>query len=535
MSPWKPLYLCFLPVLLGIPSLSGQEAVRETGVAADFAAESAVDSIPADAALYIIRGIEYHLTGRTQPWALAYHTELREGEQLKGKAALDAYMARKTQALRNQRVLKEDTSRLEYTLGEAEEDGALPVYLRVYAEDTWNFIILPEPKFDSNTGFSLTFKARDYNLLGTMSPLKVDLGYEYGNRGLYSSDDDDKKRLFLSIDSDVPFQALGYRWNINFDNDFAYIIDDSVFSYTNTTGISVELPFRATVFTLGFDQSFLVNPENEDDEWEATGASYFSDLWHMASELYAQWKIPTGVELGSFGELTYTPRLAGLWKYRPNGEIGEYRRGPTAKAGHTLGFSRIDWLGNYRRGFDVSLGNDNEYNLSRQIWNNSIDLTAIAHLPITEWFGISARFKTQVWFNDTYTTAGELIRGRRDKALHADHLIAVNLELPFRVFRFVPSEWSGKPKLHTIDFELYLAPFLDMVMVKDPSPEHPHDFTPGDILVAAGIEAMIFPLRWRSFYMRFSAGWNLRKKEEPLNQSRVNDDREFFIGVGHFF
>jgi len=118
--------------------------------------------------------IDFDIDGRTRPFALLANGEFREGERIYGKENLEKYISLKRQLLLNQRVLEEVN--IEYSLGAVEKDGAIPVSLIIFVKDTWNLIILPYPKYDSNEGFSITIKARDYNFLGTMSALKFDLG-----------------------------------------------------------------------------------------------------------------------------------------------------------------------------------------------------------------------------------------------------------------------------------------------------------------------------------------------------------------------
>jgi outer membrane protein assembly factor BamA len=206
--------------------------------------------------VYVIREIEFDVIGRSRPFALISSGNFKEGERIKGKDNFVKYIALKKQLLVNQQVLEEVM--IEYFTGESESDGALPVKLLVHVRDTWNLIILPYPKYDSNEGFSITLKARDYNFFGTMSALRVDLGYQNNNG---------EQSVNFSLESDVPFEAAGLNWILNFDHFFFFFFNEPLY-YQNVTGLSLLLPCLTTIFTTGFNQYLTINEENSDENIE---------------------------------------------------------------------------------------------------------------------------------------------------------------------------------------------------------------------------------------------------------------------------
>ncbi|MDR1144004.1 MAG: hypothetical protein LBK77_07290 [Spirochaetaceae bacterium] len=469
--------------------------------------------------VYVIRTVTCRITGKTKEWALV--RELGFGEEsFTSTEALDAYIARKTQDLHNLRALDAGAGFIRYTLGEAEPDGTVPVHVEVYAADSLNFIILPEPKYDSNTGFSLSLKAREYNFLGTLSPLKFDLIWER----------DDKKNLqsvgFL-IDTDLPFEAFGFVWNINFDNEYRYFFG-APWYYKNTTGLSMELPVSSTLFTFGFEQGLVFHEENDTDD-DINDGEYHD--WYAYSKLYTDWKIPTPLEAGPLGRVSYIPGVYVNVNYQPGGDVGDYRRGPNGGFNHRLEAGTVDWLGNFRQGFKASVFNNNDWNFFHHDRDNSIGLLAEGHVNLSRRFGISGRFGYTHWFDDSFDLAGDVIRGLEDDALDAGRRLFLNLDFPFRLIRFTPSEWSGKKKLRYFDFEQHWSPFIDLVMVES---AEGYSFHPRDIITSVGLEVITFPLTWRSFYIRISAGWNMRewlKNQKPPSGIY----REIFIGLGHFY
>jgi hypothetical protein len=302
----------------------------------------------------------------------------------------------------------------------------------------------------------------------------------------------------------------------------------------------MELPYRFTTFTFGFDQSTIVGEEN-DDRYKDEYGYYFNDTWYMTSALYTLWKVPTGFVVGDFGELTYIPKITGTINYRPMGEIGDLRKGPFINFGQSISFGKLDWIDNYRKGLDVSLENSNEYNVFKNRWKETLFFTAAGHLPITRWFGVSGKFQYRYWFNDYYGEAGDAIRGIFDKSLSAEYMMSVNMDFPFKVLDFTPSIWFDKPKLHFFDLEFHISPFIDMALLD--GWERPSNnknvkrdlyFTPRDIQVSGGVELIIFWHFMRSLSLRVSYGVDLREMAKT-GKFPSGDNKEFFFGIGHHY
>jgi hypothetical protein len=491
---------------------------------------NAEETMETDESQYVfyIRTIDFDIKGQTRPFALRQKGEFKEGEVLVGKVRLEQYIVRKTQMLINQRSLA--TASIEYTVGESDDDGRIPVDLVIHTVDTWNMIILPRPLYDSNSGFDITLKARDYNFLGTMNPLRIDLGYQYNDADETKTTYQKHSFNFL-IDSDTPFTAFGYLWNVNFDNAFSYTQEEPLY-YKNTTGISMDLPYKKTTFTFGFEEGTVVNETNsEEDQVQYGLGDYFADVWYLYSQLYAQWKIPTGLGFKRTGYLTYIPRLEGRINYRPGGELDQPRRGPSSTFSHSFGFDRIDWVENenFRKGASIYIENTNTYNFYADDWNNSVAFIAIGHLRLSKLFGISGRFRYKQWFDDYDTTAGDMLRGIRDRNIKTDTMFSLNLDFPFRLLRFLPSELFNTRKLRLFNFELHVVPVYDMALAKNFLHNEKYEW-----YFSGGLEAIVFPLSWRSLYLRVSMTWNLQAWVKT-GTLPGGDNREIFIGIGHHY
>jgi len=463
--------------------------------------------------VYVIREITFDVDGRSKPFALMVNGEFTEGERITGKENFHKYLVTKRQLLLNQRVI--ETASINYSLGESEADGALPVKLLVHVKDTFNLVILPYPKYDSNNGLSLYMKMRDYNFLGTMSPLRVDVGYSQ-NKGDNVAN--------IGIDSDTPFMFAGLLWNLNFDNYFNYTFGDTAY-YQNVTGLSVQLPWKFTTFTVGFNQYLTVNELNSDDAIYFYGLPNRYSGAYASSELFGSWKIPLPVEVGDFGQLTYTPGISGKINY-PYSSMDEARK-PVTTFSHSLWFGRVNWIGNLRKGLSASLNNSYSLLYGRDDAPLQVFLegTASFFWPLTKTIGFSSRLDYRQWWQWSdkqkdwipYFYAGDVIRGVIDEDIRANYMLSLNLDLPIRIIHFVPSEWYCDPKLHFFDFEMYFSPFVDMALLKGPwnaikdDPLEGTKFSFSDMITTVGIEILVFPGFFRSFYIRGSIGYDIQK------------------------
>jgi len=532
-------FLLALFVLLVLPLVS-QESIQESPAETEVqeqepvVPESEVQNA-ADDLLYVITDFEFDIKGRTRPSALIYNGEFKVGETIQGQAGLDKYIRDKTQLLVNQRVLKENAV-ITYSVGEPSEDGLYPVTLAIKVEDTWNIIALPRPAYSSNTGFDLTIKARDYNFLGTMNPLRVDFGYSY--------DENYRNSFQFEVYSDTPFRAFGYMWNFRFDNLFAYRPDvKENYFYQNVTGLSMELPFRATTFTFGAEEYLYFNEENSYRHQEFYQEDFQKGVY-MSSKMYTSWKIPTGLMVSRYGELTYTPVVSATFNHQlPDWSLLPFRKGPFLGFSHSFGFEKIDWHANYRDGFSVFIDNAYTYDFFRldndeEPLSVSLTLHGAGYFIISSFFGISSRLQYRHWFYhdpEYYDLAGDNLRGIADRSIRADYMLSLNMDFPLRVLLFTPSKWFNNRKLNFFDVELHVSPVIDLALYHDPVTEM--SFSPKNIATAGGIELILFSDFMRSLYIRLGYTFNLREflSSRPIKFPESNSDREFYLIMRHLY
>jgi hypothetical protein len=478
---------------------------------------------PRDNSVYIIDSFIFNIKGITRPDALLRKGYLKTGEEITGLSELEKYIQEKTQLLYNERVL--DSVSIDYIIGQQNDDGKFPVEVIITTKDTWNIVAIPRPRYSSNTGFDITLKARDYNFLGTMSPLRIDLGY--------ANNENRQNSFFFMFDSNIPFSAYGLNWNIKFLNNFSFRPDtEQPYFFGNITGLSVEFPVSFTTITVGLNESFTLNEENNDINKPEYGN--FQDGFYMSTNPYVSWKIPIGIDAGNYGEIVLTPGVSAVFPHEfPRWPLDEIRKGPILLFSQNLGFNRIDWIGNFRKGLDISVDNSLDYNFfnaknGKNSWSEKLIFSGIGHFKFTDFLGVSTNLMYRQWifYDYGYTLAGDALRGVIDKDIFADFMLSLNLDLSFRILKFTPSVWFNRPKLRVINFELFLSPFIDMAVYHDP--KNKTDFNIRNTVVTGGLETVIFPEFFRSLFLRVSVGRKIKNNQNDSNM-------EIYIGTDFFY
>ncbi|MDR1230222.1 MAG: hypothetical protein LBK61_02350 [Spirochaetaceae bacterium] len=488
-------------------------------------------------AVYYIRNVEYDIQGKTKPFALLIAAGITIGEEIAGDEQLAVYIEEKEQTILNNRQI--EIAVIEYAVGGADETGRFPVDILLKTSDTNNFIILPYPKFSSSSGTKLELRLRDFNFAGTLSEFGINLGY--------ARDADGNNYANAVLKFDLPFQYLGLVWNFGFNNEFSYRIDnsDEPFYFNTISALYVDLPFHRTTLTLGFEQNLTLEKEELFDydntkspfTYLVSGRANVIDFHdnlesYFTSTPFATWEIPLGIQVFSFGELTYEPTAGIAFRYWPFDDREQYS-GPIGIFSHTIGFSRVNWRGNFQSGFLLNAEQNNHFYFDDKEANkHDVSVTGIGHIPLADFFGVSFRVRYQhVLFTDTqYLAVGGPLRGIPDKSLTepkknltATGLAFVNLDMPFRIGWFRPSQWGTGKRLTVFDLEFHLSPFFDAALLENKDEnENSGNY---EWLFTGGLELKIFPLAFRSFFIRVSAGFDVRN----------SDNSEIFIGLGNHY
>jgi hypothetical protein len=200
--------------------------------------------------------------------------------------------------------------------------------------------------------------------------------------------------------------------------------------------------------------------------------------------------------------------------------------------GPEMEFSKVDWIGNFKKGFSIKINQFYYYHFYLNEsditpWGIINKISGAIHVKLSDFSGISSRLMFRHWgLSSSNQYAGDALRGILDKDIRADLMLSLNLDFPFRVFTFKPSQWLNNKKLEFFNFDLYLVPVIDTAVYRSALTKT-GSFS-DNILVSGGIEAVIYPQKFRSFCFRASLGKTLRDNIETGKY-------ELYIGGSLFY
>ncbi len=451
---------------------------------------------------YVIRGVDFQVQGRTLAFVLKQKIEANGpvvGKTFKEKAALEAYIEDRRQLLSNNRLLASVAAT--YDVLPRFPEGSF-VDLQFAVVDTWNIVVLPEPKYDSNKGLTLYLKGRDYNFMGSMQTLNLDLSFV--------SDTVENKSFELATSFTLPFQSMGAVWSLGISEDFQTWTDGTLRS-GSTASLTYNVPSIPFPASVASTQGFYYNPDVF--QTQVVG----SDILYLGESLAFAASIPLGFSLGALGPVYYGPSLSLTQNWWPGVQLQVYGR-PGLGLGFTnsLSSGRVDWIGNMRDGVSTQVSSSNGYTFLYQdfVWDLSGSLSAYANWR--QLIGVSARLSAQArvaghFPADDLINLGANLRGILDYRITGVGGVSANLSIPMKLFDF---PMHSLIKKNWLDFEVQAQPFVDAAIMLPSWQEQPSQDW---FWNSAGLEVLVFPVVMRSFIVRASIGWDLVSVVETLN------------------
>lgn len=486
-----------------------------------------------DGTRYKITEIVYKISGLTKQTPLSKAVPIEKDTLFFSKEELEEYIETLNIEFKNLRTLESHRIETEFLPA---EDGLIPVKLTIYTKDTWNIIALPYPRFDSNSGFQLKLKVKDFNFFGFMQTLNVDVVYE--------NDENEKSAFSFKTDFAIPFKAgpVDLTWDIKAGLAFK---EKQKPEFEFSTGLDAAYTYKNITLHAGFIQGIniygLQQPKTPADKTgedsdskkdQASSSYYFTDTFYlyMPVEIY---------KTQSAGVLTWTPyfSLGGNWKF---GKITDEKlRGMKVKWSHTLAMGKINWHKNFRHGYSFEVDNAYEYNT---LWDKvNISFSANSNGFYSFWDRIGLYGNFNFFYNlhgKTSNKAGEQLRGILNKRVSTDTAFTLNMDFPIKIGLFKFEEITGIQWTRFLGFELHVVPFLDIALTHDI--KSGTYFNPKHGWYSGGMEIIVYPVKMRSIYGRISIGQDLTgiKTFKDLFRLRRISERdglpatEIFIGIG---
>ena len=475
---------------------------------------------------YRVRDIYYEIDGRTREYPLEKNLDIEMNTVYRSREDFEAFVKDLQVKLMNQRVLKSGEVTAAY--GEADEGGVVPADLYIKAADTFNYVLVPYPRFDSNDGLNLKLKFKDYNFFGSMNEMNADIVYEY------DPNDNTNHTVGANFSFEIPFMLFGEEFSWDLDASVEWPIGEPA-EVDFSTGLEYErelLPSRLEVHA-GLTQGVYVYPRDDYEEL------YPDDPYYLSTKVYVNFPL-TALTHRYFGDLLWTPELSvtGNWAF---GDItDDDLRGVFLTFKHSASFGRYDWVGNYRRGFSLSASNSWTYNPITTEKEIAVSVSASGYTPIFSFLGISARaYFMYDWESDgdLQVDMGSYMRGIIDERIETDMAFFFNIDLPFKVLDIDFERTTGIGWTRHISLEAHISPFFDFGLTHDQYTGK--YFSIDDSWCSGGVELIVFPDAIRSVYARLSVGFDLRELFTNGFNISASAQREgggniieIFIGVG---
>lgn len=474
---------------------------------------------------YTIQGAGFKFLGATKPSALRQQFPVDRKKTFNSVEELEQYINNYHKSLESSRNF--ETVDITYDIKEADDNGICFVDLSISIVDSHHLVIAPYPKYKTGSGASLKLKAKDTNFLGTLNTMNTSLNFAFS---------DDKIEPEISFDFDYPFNIGNI--NATFINDytFSYVYTDeddkSGTKWSTKTGLSLSFPFEKLPLNLGIYQYTGGDP----DYIEYGDYYYFTEQLSLGTsfKLY---------EFPNYTNLSYSPSISIKWNWDPDG-INKANSGlssPILSFSHSISNGKIIWNENMRKGYSASLSNSYSYNFHRQDLNPSLSFTGkffwnyyANDQEYWNQYGIGSYIYAFYYFEvptnkyqTRYTSSfeGDLRGVWGSDAKSYPMGIVMNLDLPHNVFTS-----DFEPQI--INFNLQIAPFFDMALAYDNNCGRSFDFY-DDGYYCAGVEFLVFPVKWSSITVRASLGVDLKGAiRDPNFLEAISNNKEIFIGIG---
>jgi hypothetical protein len=318
---------------------------------------------------HVVSRIVFHVTGMTTEGALrtflSMNPPLREGVAVASAADLAALLDRKKADLVNDRVFKD--VQIADEPGQA-VDGRVEHVVIITVVDAFSFFPLPYPSYDSNSGFQLGVETHYDNGLGTMTNWYLD--------------------MYLVLRTYDEVYGVG-AWKIH-----PKISNLVLFGTPCTLDCTFEHQENSTVQ----DGELVADYTDYIVTADLNTTFGFASNWYYRPELNGHWTFD------------YVDRL-------PGGSA--YNRDPLGLTlTNTVGVGRVDWVGNFRKGWDLNAAAAASI-LDR---NDQLSATGIVNVT-TAWYvpwkllNYYGRAHLQYAINDEPTGLGSWLRGVADNSM----------------------------------------------------------------------------------------------------------------------
>lgn len=512
---------------------------------------------------YQIKNVTFNSKGKTKVYAIKRNiTDIDYERIFLSKEEFENYLKDIRQQIENTRLVEN----LEFNYVVIEKIDDLNIADVIYTfSDSKSFLMLPKPTLDTNSGLELKLKLKDNNFLGTMSDLNIDLNGQLGNTDY--PDDWSKFSGGFNFEYEFPFD-LGFTEN-SWSNDFSisWEVGEAAPDFSYATGLTVKIPFSHHKLSISGTQSVI----RDNDYIDYGDELYFVEKFGISLPLVLGY-------LGNTTSVSFTPSITftNNWDFDGINENNtDLNQTPMLNVAQSIDVSNINWAEkyNFRNGYYFNTVENIGWDFhTQEISEKVVPSITVNAKFFRNWKILSCSVNANFFAGLNATTKiGEKIRGAADYqtynidynvdsnnyALETPCALTVNLDFPIHIITTSWLDWGKnlfgsydemsekKQKIFYIphklfsylDFELQLSPFIDIALLKNRVSGSIFSIKEG--IYTCGLEILVYPLRWKSYVVRGSIGYDLAKgfldsKTNYFDSSWRNPSRnyEIYFGLG---
>lgn len=494
---------------------------------------------------YKIDKVEFEIDGKTKPVNILQNCPINKNIKFENKDELNSYIENYKIQLANLRVFEKID--IQYEINKSNTNNEEPtlsfINLKISLIESFSFLAIPYFKIDSNTGTTIKIKAKDTNFLGSLNTMDLDLNFQILQENEYDQVD---YLVGANFKYDFPFNIGIINTTLINDYSLSYTFGDTLPEWNGRLGLNFSLPLNNLDFELELNQYAVRDNTMADYNDEI----YFEEnaIFSVPIVLYSNQKID---------DIIYKPYTSFTLNWDQDGINiqNEELTSPVLEIGHKLSFGRINWIENMREGFNFAMINSLSYNFQRNEFIPYINLEINSHWNFKDssnWFlkrlGINTKLYSFVYiplehnrfyYGEKY---GNYLRGIRDEQFFSDNtnilatekalssFAAINLCFDFPISIFTTK--FTKSFFRYFNFELQVSPFIDISLGYNRYTKR--FFNPRDGFYTAGLELLVYPVKWSSFTVRGCLGVDMGRLLNIVDTSwRSNVSLyEFSFGIG---
>ncbi|MBQ0004075.1 MAG: hypothetical protein KBT21_11135 [Treponema sp.] len=484
---------------------------------------------------YRISHENYSVNGISKADYISHKIKINHKKEFQSKEELESYISELTQKYTNLRLF--DDIKIEPMYSSEKNNETTSVFLEIHLIDSKNVILVPYYKYNEKHGHVITAVFRDSNFLGTLEPLQTELFFEMKNK---KDSEGLNYTLGTTFTYNVPF-FLG-KIETSFINDYMlkYTFGSDLPEYNAKAGLSFSLPVNDIIKP---ELNLFQKAVHDLDYKIYNDQMYFSEI--------AEFKVPFIITSAEYtGDIIYTPSVNYIFNWKPDSKISlrdDELLSPELLFSNEIGFEKINWNGNFRKGLYLNIRQDTGYNflINKMVIGGEAEFRSYFSNDYAGFFlrmygfvyenkhkTIDYRLRGIV--NDKYfnrTTSLNDINGTSSQCA-----LVLNLDFPIKIWT-TDFEKMKMPVFKKLNFELQVVPFIDIALTKNRVTQRVFDLCDG--FYTAGIEFIAFPLSFKSLCVRASAGFDLGRTllKDIIDTSWRPDISiyEISIGIGLFY